>query len=103
MTPYGVQGKLAANGPSCADCSGGAAMKALTVRPGVAHSAQMLDLPPPDPASGVIRVRGLAVGICGTDIEIIDGDYGEAPPGEERLVLGHESLGEVIEAPPGSG
>jgi threonine dehydrogenase-like Zn-dependent dehydrogenase len=78
-------------------------MKALTVRPGVAHSAQMLDLAPPDPASGVIRVRGLAVGICGTDLEIIDGDYGEPPPGEERLVLGHESLGEVIEAPAGSG
>ena len=45
----------------------------------------------------------LALGVCGTDREIVCGDYGEAPPGSERLVLGHESLGEVIAAPPGSG
>lgn len=48
-------------------------------------------------------VRSRAIGICGTDAEIIAGEYGEAPPGEERLVLGHESLGEVMEAPAGSG
>ena len=29
------------------------------------------------------------------------GEYGWAPPGEERLVLGHESLGRVLEAPAG--
>ena len=44
-------------------------------------------------------VDGLALGICGTDGEIIRGEYGWAPPGEERLVLGHESLGRVREAP----
>ena len=31
------------------------------------------------------------------------GEYGWAPPGEDRLVLGHESLGRVREAPDGSG
>ena len=40
-----------------------------------------------------------AVGICGTDVEIIDGEYGWAPPGQERLIIGHESLGRVVEAP----
>ena len=31
------------------------------------------------------------------------GGYGVTPPGQERLVLGHESIGEVIDAPEGSG
>jgi threonine dehydrogenase-like Zn-dependent dehydrogenase len=63
----------------------------------------MIDLPPPESTRTAMLVRGLAVGICGTDLEIFEGGYGEAPQGEERLVLGHESLGEVIEAPPDSG
>ena len=41
--------------------------------------------------------------MCGTDRELIEGQFGEAPPGQERLVLGHESLGRVVEAPPHSG
>jgi threonine dehydrogenase-like Zn-dependent dehydrogenase len=40
--------------------------------------------------------------VCGTDLEIVRGDYGEAPPGSERLVIGHESLGRVVEAPDGA-
>ena len=46
-------------------------------------------------------VRTLALGICGTDREIVAGRYGEAPAASERLVIGHESLGEVISAPAG--
>jgi threonine dehydrogenase-like Zn-dependent dehydrogenase len=34
--------------------------------------------------------------VCGTDKEIARGEYGWAPPGRDRLVLGHESLGEVV-------
>ena len=48
-------------------------------------------------------VDGLALGVCGTDREIIAGAYGQAPAGRERLVLGHESLGVVKEAPADSG
>ena len=48
-------------------------------------------------------VRTRTIGVCGTDIEIIDGRYGWPPPGRDRLVLGHESLGEVIDAPADSG
>lgn len=48
-------------------------------------------------------VRAQALGICGTDREIIDGEYGWAPPGRDRLILGHESLGRVEDAPPESG
>jgi threonine dehydrogenase-like Zn-dependent dehydrogenase len=45
----------------------------------------------------------VALGVCGTDREILAGHYGSAPPGRDRLVLGHESLGRVREAPSGSG
>jgi glucose 1-dehydrogenase len=48
-------------------------------------------------------VRTLAMGVCGTDANIIEAKYGSAPPGAPRLILGHESLGEVVEAPEGSG
>lgn len=78
-------------------------MQALVVTPGVPNSARLMDVAAPDPASGSMLVRGRAIGICGTDLEIIEGGYGEAPPGQDHLVLGHESLGEVLEAPPGSG
>ncbi len=41
----------------------------------------------------------LEVGVCGTDAEICGFDYGGTPPaGEEYLVVGHEALGEVVEA-----
>jgi len=44
----------------------------------------------------------LFTGICGTDREIVGGRYGSPPPGENRLVIGHESLGRVLEAPSGA-
>jgi threonine dehydrogenase-like Zn-dependent dehydrogenase len=48
-------------------------------------------------------VRSLAVGVCGTDLEILNGSLGKPPPDRSWLVLGHESLGEVLEAPASSG
>jgi threonine dehydrogenase-like Zn-dependent dehydrogenase len=72
-------------------------MRALTVIPGQKDSAAVVDMPEPDPAEGALLVQGLAMGVCGTDIEITRGEYGEAPDGAERLILGHESLGRVLE------
>ncbi|RBY93579.1 theronine dehydrogenase [Blastococcus sp. TF02-8] len=77
-------------------------MRALTVRPGTAASASIDDLPDPGRGDDELLVDGLAIGICGTDREIVAGGYGWAPAGAQRLVLGHESLGRVREAPPGS-
>lgn len=74
-------------------------MRALTVRPGTPNSLQLENVPEPDPTSGRVLVRALALGICGTDREIVAGKYGTAPPTRERLVLGHESLGRVEDAP----
>lgn len=78
-------------------------MLALTVLPGAAGSARLDDVPAPDVSSGDVLIQAYAVGICGTDREILGGLYGAAPPGEERLILGHESVGRVIEAPAESG
>ena len=74
-------------------------MKALTVIPGQAGSAELSDVPEPPESDGPILVETLTVGICGTDIEILSGAYGWSPPGRSRLILGHESLGRVLEAP----
>ena len=78
-------------------------MKALTIVPGQANSASIQDVPDPDPNYGSILVRALELGICGTDFELIAADYGWAPPGSHQLVIGHESLGTVEEAPADSG
>jgi len=78
-------------------------MRAITVLPGIANSARLDEIAEPPPADGAVLVRSLALGVCGTDREIVSGLYGAAPAGEERLVLGHESFGEVVEAPGGSG
>ena len=74
-------------------------MRALTVAPGTANSAQVEDVADPPLSDGAVLVRTVAVGVCGTDREIVSGRYGWAPPGQRRLVMGHESLGTVQEAP----
>ena len=74
-------------------------MRALTIEPGKAGSARVEDVPEPTSDQGTVLAQTLAVGICGTDREILDGHYGQAPPGKTRLILGHESLGRVLEAP----
>ncbi|MCU1493941.1 MAG: tdh [Acidimicrobiaceae bacterium] len=78
-------------------------MRALTVIPEQASSTEISDLAEPADSDGSVLVETLAVGVCGTDMEIVRGDYGWAPPGHKRLVLGHESLGRVVDAPSGSG
>ncbi|MBV8032176.1 MAG: glucose 1-dehydrogenase [Betaproteobacteria bacterium] len=78
-------------------------MRAITIVPRKPGSLRLDDIPDPAPAAGDVLVRAVAVGICGTDRELVEGVYGEAPAGLERLVLGHESLGRVLEAPAESG
>lgn len=78
-------------------------MKAITVKPGTDCSLALEDRPEPAPDPATLLVQMQALGICGTDREIIAGTYGWAPPGRERLVLGHESLARVLDAPADSG
>jgi threonine dehydrogenase-like Zn-dependent dehydrogenase len=72
-------------------------MKAITVEPGKPGTVQCEDIPEPDVRDGSVLVEAIAVGVCGTDVEIVEGKYGWAPPGKTRLVLGHESLGRVVD------
>ncbi len=78
-------------------------MKAITIIPGTPNSASLRDVPEPPQSDGPILVRALELGICGTDFELISAEYGFPAPGERFLILGHESLGRVEEAPAGSG
>ncbi len=78
-------------------------MKAITIIPGKANSASVQELPDPSPSDGAILVRALDLGICGTDFELISAEYGWPAPGTDRLVIGHESLGRVEQAPDNSG
>ena len=75
-------------------------MKAITIEPGRAGTARFEDVPEPEARDGSVLVEAVAVGVCGTDVEIAEGQYGWAPPGRSRLVLGHESLGRVVDAGP---
>ena len=56
-------------------------MRAITIEPGRPDSAALEEMPEPAPDEGALLVDGVALGICGTDAEIVDGDYGWAPPG----------------------
>lgn len=76
---------------------------AATLIPGDPASAAVTEVPDPTRGQGELLVDGLLVGVCGTDTEVLHGGHGELPPGVDRMVGFHESLGRVREAPPGSG
>ncbi|MCD0445722.1 glucose 1-dehydrogenase [Glycomyces sp. A-F 0318] len=78
-------------------------MRALTVKPEQQGSLELVEMDEPAPAEGELLVDAIALGVCGTDRELANGEYGWAPEGSDRLVIGHESLGRVREAPEGSG
>ncbi|MGH8861211.1 MAG: zinc-dependent alcohol dehydrogenase family protein [Jatrophihabitantaceae bacterium] len=67
-------------------------MKALVItEPGSYGVAVVAD---PAPESGQVVVAPRAVGVCGTDLHILDGEF---PPAPYPLVPGHEFAGEVVE------
>jgi glucose 1-dehydrogenase len=75
-------------------------LRAVTVIPGRAGSARLEEVPEQGAELGSVLVEAMAVGVCGTDVEIAAGLYGWPPPGRERLILGHESLGRVLDPGP---
>lgn len=76
-------------------------MKAITVIPKTPGSLREQDVPVPIPGRKEVLLKVLRIGICGTDRDIISGFYGEAPPGSDYLILGHESLCRVEKLGPG--
>src|SRR5262245_57423609 len=75
-------------------------MQAMAVFPSK-KSLRLIDLPQPklrEATDVLLRVR--EVGLCGTDREISSFEYGSPPAGSDHLILGHESLAEVVEVGP---
>jgi threonine dehydrogenase-like Zn-dependent dehydrogenase len=84
-------------------------MKAVAVLPGKPRSVHLRDVPAPTladqphphvvaiPRGRAVLVQTLQVGVDATDREINEALYGNAPPGGEHLVIGHESFGRVLE------
>jgi threonine dehydrogenase-like Zn-dependent dehydrogenase len=79
-------------------------MRAIAVHPGMPDSMHLREIPEPQvtdvPDGRGVKVKVLRVGVDGTDKEINAAEYGAAPPGDDFLVTGHESFGQVVEVGP---
>src|SRR5881397_751042 len=79
-------------------------MKAIAVHPGKPNSIHLREIPEPkvtDVSDGRgVLVKVIRVGVDGTDKEINAAEYGAAPPGDDFLVTGHESFGQVVAVGP---
>lgn len=76
-------------------------MKAVAVSPGTPNSVHLERIAKPSldqiPDGQGVLVKVLKVGVDATDREINESLYGNAPTGDDYLVIGHESFG-VVEA-----
>jgi threonine dehydrogenase-like Zn-dependent dehydrogenase len=75
-------------------------VRAVVVYPGKDRPPEIAQVADPAMRPTAVRVDTLQVGVCGTDREILAGGHGQPPPGLDRLVLGHESIGRVAEVGP---
>ena len=72
-------------------------MKAIGLIPGTTD-VSVVDVEEPQVKSDFeLKLKVLQVGVCGTDREEAAGGRADAPPGEQRLTLGHEMFGRVVE------
>ena len=84
-------------------------MKAVAVIPGQSHSVHLRDVPEPQladqphphvchvPEGRAVKIKMLQVGVDATDREINEALYGNAPPSQQHLVIGHECFGQIVE------
>ncbi len=72
-------------------------MKAVAVFPKTREIRVIEEEAPRITELGQVKLRIIDIGICGTDKEICTFEYGTPPSGSDYLIIGHESLGEVIE------
>ena len=72
-------------------------MKAIAVIPGKREVKLIQQEEPRVTSTSQVKLRMLEAGVCGTDKEICAFQYGTPPQGCDYLVIGHESLGEVVE------
>jgi glucose 1-dehydrogenase len=75
-------------------------MRAVAVYPS-RQEVHIIDHPEPQISSPTqAKMRVLDVGVCGTDREIVTFQYGTPPEASDYLILGHESLSQVVEIGP---
>jgi threonine dehydrogenase-like Zn-dependent dehydrogenase len=62
-------------------------------------AVEIVDIPQPRIENeGQVLVRLIEGGLCGTDREIVRRRRGKVPEGAEYMIMGHETLAEVVEA-----
>ena len=69
-------------------------MRALVIEKPGEYSVQTI--PDPTPGAGEVIIEVAAVGICGTDIHIVEGEF---PPTPYPIVPGHEFCGQIVDGP----
>jgi len=76
---------------------------AVLTRPAriAARPLEIRDVPVPTPGSGQVLLRVRACGVCRTDLHVVEG---ELKPLQDRLIPGHQIVGEAAggDLPPGS-
>ncbi len=70
-------------------------MKAVVIEPLKENTLHIENVEIPEIKDDEVLVKVIRVGVCGTDKEINEGLYGEAPQGSKFLILGHESFGKI--------
>ena len=70
-------------------------MKAGTIIPKQKGSFKIMEVEAPEISENEVLVKVDMLGLDGTDKELGEGLYGEAPSGSEYLIPGHESIGTV--------
>src|SRR3989442_3441174 len=82
---------LCISGSLSSRCRYGNGMRAMVLdSPGLPLS--FLDVEPPRPGPGEVRLRVRVCGVCRTDLHVVDGDLREP---KAPLILGHQIVGEV--------
>ena len=72
-------------------------MKAIAIVPGTTNVSLIVVADPQVTAPDDVKIKIVQVGICGTDREEVSGGRADAPPGEEKLIIGHVMFGEVVD------
>ncbi|MBI1929318.1 alcohol dehydrogenase catalytic domain-containing protein, partial [Candidatus Poribacteria bacterium] len=70
-------------------------MKAIAIRQGC-NEPEQIEIGMPEAMPNRVLVRTVALGICGTDRDILASGEPRTPPGEAYLILGHEAVGQVV-------
>jgi len=72
-------------------------MKAIAIVPGTTD-VSLIDVQEPQlSAPDEVKIKMWQVGICGTDREEVSGGRADAPEGQQKLIIGHEMFGQVVE------